>query len=48
MRGSVALDPHSNLDFANLRYEIGQARRTGWKNGDVLNARPLAGLQALL
>jgi len=36
------------LDFANLRFAVGQARR-GWLEApDVLNTRPLAKLRPLL
>ncbi|MEJ2652165.1 MAG: DNA polymerase/3'-5' exonuclease PolX [Gammaproteobacteria bacterium] len=45
---SIASDAHSVLDFANLRFAIGQARR-GWLGAtDVLNTRPLAKLRPLL
>lgn len=45
---SIASDAHSVLDFANLRFAIGQARR-GWLEAqEVLNTRPLAKLQPLL
>lgn len=45
---SIASDAHSTLDFENLRYGIGQARR-GWLGpGDVLNTRSLEALRALL
>jgi len=45
---SIASDAHSELDFANLRFAIGQARR-GWLEADeVLNTRPLAKLRPLL
>lgn len=45
---SIASDAHSVLDFANLRFGIGQARR-GWLEAvDVVNTRPLAQLRALL
>ena len=41
-------DAHSALDFDNLRFGIGQARR-GWLEAkDVLNARTLAQLKPLL
>jgi DNA polymerase (family 10) len=45
---SIASDSHSTLDFANLRHGIGQARRGWLEKRDVLNARPLAELLALL
>jgi DNA polymerase (family 10) len=45
---SINSDAHSTLDFANLRYGVGQARR-GWLEAkDVLNTRPLAELRKLL
>ena len=45
---SIASDAHSVLDFANLRFAIGQARR-GWLEAqEVLNTRPLAKLRPLL
>ena len=45
---SIDSDSHSTLDFANLRYGVGQARR-GWLGpGDVLNTRDLAELRRLL
>jgi DNA polymerase (family X) len=45
---SINSDAHSTLDFANLRYGIGQARRGWLEKDDVLNTRPLAELLALL
>jgi DNA polymerase (family X) len=45
---SIDSDAHSRLDFANLRYGIGQARR-GWiEKADVLNALELNALRPLL
>ena len=45
---SINSDAHSTFDFANLRYGVGQARR-GWLERDnVLNARGLPALCALL
>ncbi|HET9642686.1 MAG TPA: DNA polymerase/3'-5' exonuclease PolX [Burkholderiaceae bacterium] len=45
---SIASDAHSTLEFDNLRFGIGQARR-GWLcREDVLNSRSLAQLQPLL
>lgn len=45
---SIASDAHGVLDFANLRFAVGQARR-GWLEApDVLNTRPLAKLRPLL
>ena len=45
---SINSDAHSVLDFANLRYGVGQARRGWLEAGDVLNTRPLKALRALL
>ena len=45
---SIASDAHSTLDFANLTYGIGQARRGWLEKGDVLNTRPLKELLPLL
>ena len=45
---SIASDAHSVLDFANLRFAIGQARRGWLEVPDVLNTRSLAKLQTLL
>ncbi|THJ23672.1 MAG: hypothetical protein CAF45_007370 [Nitrospira sp. CG24E] len=45
---SVNSDAHSVLDFENLRYGVGQARR-GWiEKCDVLNAKFLRDLRPLL
>ena len=45
---SINSDAHSSLDFANLRFGVGQARR-GWLEArDVLNTRPLAELRTLI
>jgi DNA polymerase (family 10) len=45
---SIDSDSHSTLDFANLRYGVGQARR-GWLGRDnVLNTRDLAELRRQL
>ena len=45
---SINSDAHSVLDFQNLRYGVGQARR-GWLEArDVLNTRPLPALRRLL
>lgn len=45
---SIDSDAHSTLDFANLRFGVGQARR-GWLGPDeVLNTRTLAALRPLL
>jgi len=45
---SINSDAHSILDFENLRYGIGQARRGWLEKNDVLNARPLHSLRPLL
>ncbi len=45
---SIASDTHSTMDFANLSYGIGQARRGWLEKRDVLNARALDELLALL
>jgi DNA polymerase (family 10) len=45
---SINSDAHSILDFENLRYGVGQARRGWLEKNDVLNARPLHSLQPLL
>ena len=45
---SINSDAHSTLDFDNLRYGIGQARRGWLAPGDVLNTRTLAALKPLL
>lgn len=45
---SINSDAHRTLDFGNLRYGVGQARR-GWiEKQDVLNVRPLHALRPLL
>ncbi len=45
---AISSDAHSVLDFGNLRYGVGQARR-GWLEAkDVLNARGLKALMPLL
>lgn len=45
---SIATDAHSTLDFSNLDFGVGQARR-GWLEAtDVLNTRSLPKLRALL
>jgi len=45
---SINPDAHSVLDFENLRYGVGQARR-GWiEKSDVLNTRSLHALRPLL
>ena len=45
---SIASDAHSVLDFANLRFAVGQARRGWLSKTDVLNTRTLAKLRPLL
>lgn len=44
----VNSDAHSTLDFAHLKYGIGQARRGWLEAGDVLNTQPLAALGPLV
>jgi DNA polymerase (family 10) len=45
---AINSDAHSCLEFANLRFGIGQARRGWLEKGDVLNSRSLAELRPLL
>ena len=45
---SINSDAHSTLDFANLRFGVGQARRGWLEKGDVLNTRDLSALRPLL
>jgi DNA polymerase (family 10) len=45
---SINSDAHSNTEFANLDYGIGQARRGWLAPADVLNTRSLEVLRALL
>jgi DNA polymerase (family 10) len=45
---SVASDAHSTLDFANLRFGVGQARRGWLEKEQVLNTRTLKELRPLL
>jgi len=45
---AIDSDAHSRLEFANLRYGIGQARRGWLEKSDVLNTRALAELRPLL
>ena len=45
---SINSDAHSVLDFENLRYGVGQARRGWLEKSDVLNARSLQSLRPLL
>jgi DNA polymerase (family 10) len=45
---SIGSDSHSTTDFDFLRFGVGQARRGWLGKADVLNARPLGELRALL
>jgi DNA polymerase (family 10) len=45
---SINSDAHSIIDFDNLRFGIGQARRGWLEKQDVLNTRPLSELRKLL
>lgn len=45
---SINSDAHSVMDFDNLRYGVGQARRGWLGKKDVLNTRPLSQLRKLL
>lgn len=45
---SINSDAHSALQLANLHFGVDQARRGWLEPGDVLNARPLQQVQALL
>lgn len=45
---AINSDAHSVLDFANLRFGVGQARRGWLEAGDVLNAKPLPALRTWL
>lgn len=45
---SIDSDAHSVLDFDNLRFGVGQARRGWLEKQDVLNTRTLAELRPLL
>lgn len=45
---SINSDAHGVLDFGNLRFGVGQARRGWLEKKDVLNSRPLAELRPLL
>jgi DNA polymerase (family 10) len=45
---SINSDAHSTLDFDNLRFGVGQARRGWLEKDDVLNTRSLAQLNPLL
>lgn len=45
---SINSDAHTVLDFGNLRYGVGQARRGWLEKHDVLNAKSLHALRPLL
>lgn len=45
---SVNTDAHNVLDFENLRFGVGQARRGWLERKDVLNTRPLRELKPLV
>jgi len=45
---AIDSDAHNCLEFANLRYGIGQARRGWLEKGGVLNTRSIAELRPLL
>jgi DNA polymerase (family 10) len=45
---SIDSDAHSTFEFENLRFGIGQARRGWLEKQNVLNARPLSELRALI
>jgi DNA polymerase (family 10) len=45
---AISSDAHSRLEFVNLRYGVGQARRGWLEKADVLNTRSLAELRPLL
>ncbi len=45
---SINSDAHSTFDLVNLRYGVGQARRGWLERANVLNARGLPALRALL
>ena len=45
---SINSDAHSVLDFENIRYGVGQARRGWLEKSNVLNARSLQSLRPLL
>jgi DNA polymerase (family 10) len=45
---SINSDAHSVLDFENIRYGVGQARRGWLEKGDILNTRSLRALRPLL
>ncbi len=45
---SIASDAHTTLDFQNLRFGVGQARRGWLEKRDVLNTRSLTELRTLI
>lgn len=45
---SINSDAHSTVEFANLRFGVGQARRGWLEKENVLNTRPLGKLRKLL
>ncbi len=45
---TINSDAHSSLEFAHLRFGVGQARRGWLSRRDVLNTRPLGELRRLL
>ncbi|PTR14793.1 DNA polymerase (family 10) [Nitrosospira sp. Nsp2] len=45
---SIDSDAHSTFEFENLRFGLGQARRGWLEKQNVLNARPLSELRALI
>jgi DNA polymerase (family 10) len=45
---SINSDAHSVMDFENLRYGVGQARRGWLEKSEVLNTRTLQSLRPLL
>ena len=45
---SINSDAHSVVDFVNLRYGVGQARRGWLEKDDILNTRSLSALRKLL
>jgi DNA polymerase (family 10) len=45
---SVNSDAHGALEFENLKFGIGQARRGWLEKGDVLNTRGVAEVRRLL
>ena len=45
---SINTDAHGTLDLGYMVYGVGQARRGWLEKKDVLNARPLKSLRAVL